>query len=82
MILKQRLGDGQTHFIDIGNSFSIITKAYKEWDNNTYKDAHSLISYMDDKGVLRHEPLYKDFIQWIYSNDGQLFLNLGSVDYR
>ena len=81
MILKQRLADGKTQFIDLGNNFVIITSAAQDWSPMQSKDVYQIISYMDYNGKLQHEPLYKDFLHWIYSNDGQLFLNLTSPEY-
>lgn len=79
MVLKQRLQDGKTQFIDIGDNFLVITPYSKEWNPTQSKDIHSVISYCDYEGKLQHEPLYKDFFQWIYSNDGQLFLTLNNT---
>lgn len=81
MILKQRLRDGFTQFINIGNNFTILTPANKDWNPAESKDVHSIITYSDYKGTMQHEPLYIDFPQWIYSNDGQLFLTLTSNEH-
>lgn len=81
MILKQRLRDGFTQFIDIGGNFTISTPANNEWNPNESKDVHGIVSYCDNNGKLQHEPLYIDFPQWLYSNDGQLFITLTSNDY-
>ena len=90
MILKQRFAEGRTHFIDIGNNFQIETPASPEWDKtwqgySTFKtDVVAVVSYsVNTQGEDRimHEPIYKDFSQWIYSNNGQLFLTLTSKEY-
>lgn len=84
MVLKQRFADGRTQFIDIGNNFVIITPAHENWNMQKVmnkEDVHSIIEYVDYNSHLQVEPLYKDFLQWIYSNDGQLFLTLTSPEY-
>lgn len=83
MILKQRFAEGKTQFIDIGSNFLIVTKASAEYDSVSdrhfngdkvwRKDVYAFIEY-GEKGDI--EPLFDDFLQWIYSNDGQLFLTL------
>jgi len=79
MVLKQRFSDGKTQFIDIGNDFLLLQPHSEEWVHNDIamsKDANAVIMYRDSSGNHMEEWLYKDFPQWIYSNDGQLFLNL------
>jgi len=86
MVLKQRFADGRTHFIDIGGNFQIETPVSPEWDKTwqghamTFKtDVVAVITYsvnVNGEDKIMHEPIYKDFPQWIYSNDGQLFKTL------
>lgn len=79
MVLVQKFSDGKTQYIDIGNNFVIITPVSNEWvvnEVNMSKDAHMMLSYCDYNGNCQYEPLYNDFKQWIYSNNGQLFMNL------
>jgi len=81
MILKQRFADGRTAYTDIGNQWLYIQQIASEFKDlakeyfrspELEKDCIGLIQYGDRKT----EPIYKDFPQWIYSNDGQLFMNL------
>lgn len=86
MVLKQRFADGRTAYTDIGDSFLLLTRAEKEFEDlaeeyfrttELQKDCIALIQY----GERKTEPIYTDFPQWIYSNNGQLFLTLTSNDY-
>lgn len=81
MIFKQRFEHGRTNFKDIGSDFMIVTRASDEFqdivnkhfhDGTDKKDIHAFLLY----GEREIEPLYIDFQQWIYTNDGQMFLNL------
>lgn len=82
MVLKQRFEQGRTQFIDIGNDwmliqqnavdFEMIKKEHFTGSDNLGNDVHAFILYGDRK----QEPLYRDFPQWVYTNDGQLFLTL------
>jgi hypothetical protein len=84
MVLKQRFSEGKTHFIDIGDNFLLLQPHSDEWKHNNInmsKDAHAVIMFTDIHGKSQEEWLYKDFPQWIYTNDGQLFLNLTSPDF-
>ena len=83
MVLKQRFSEGRTNYIDIGNNFMYIQKScstYSEYVGEHFtksddaKDCVGWIMYGD--GHRETEPIYKDFPQWIYSNDGQLFMTL------
>jgi hypothetical protein len=82
MVLKQRFAEGKTQFIDIGENFVIITPANENWNDviKRDKDVHSVIEFTGHNGKSQFEPLYTDFYQWIYSNDGQLFLTLTSPE--
>ncbi len=84
MILKQRFADGRTNFKDIGNDFMIVTRASQE-DFNHYAKKHCPPGHAEDEKLISFvlfgkevEPIYDDFPQWIYSNDGQLFLTLNT----
>jgi hypothetical protein len=80
MILKQRFAEGRTNYIDIGSDWLYIQR-----DADVFKkeiDEH-FINPQNAAGCIglirfnqRVEPIYKDFSQWIYSNDGQIFMNL------
>lgn len=80
MVLKQRFADGRTNYIDIGNDFLYIqrnspdfeTLAQAELNTDAYRKACIGFVCYDKKS----EPIYEDFQQWVYSNDGQLFLTL------
>jgi len=82
MILKQRFQDGRTNYTDIGDDFmytqffadgfSALAKS-GEMNEQSLKDCMGIIHYGVDKKQI---PIYKDFPQWIYSNDGRLFMNL------
>lgn len=86
MVLKQRFANGRTNYTEIGNSFQVETPASEGWSDTLNKrnelcktDVVAILSYnintgTEDKTV--HEPIYKDFRQWLYSNSGQLFLTL------
>lgn len=86
MVLKQRFADGRTNFTDIGNDFQIETPASPEWgcalknlDKDFKTDVVAVLTYNINQATSDHvmqELIYKDFQQWIYSNDGQLFLTL------
>lgn len=84
MILKQRFGDGRTNYIDIGDDFmytQFMGDGFKDlvesegMGEDAQKDCLGFIHNTMDKKQI---PIYKDFPQWIYSNDGKLFLNLTS----
>lgn len=86
MILKQRFADGRTAYTDISDQWLYIQQNAEEFKDAVAhyfeggefeKDCIGLIQYGDRKT----EPIYKDFPQWIYSNDGQLFLTLTSRQY-
>jgi len=81
MILKQRFSDGRTAYTDIGDQWMYIQKSADEFkelaqdyirSTELEKDCIGLIEY----GERKIEPIYTDFPQWVYSNDGQLFLTL------
>ncbi len=83
MVLKQRFADGRTAYTDIGEQWLYIQPAATEFKGLAYeylrspepeKDCIGLIQY----GKRQLEPIFKDFPQWIYSNDGQLFLTLNN----
>jgi hypothetical protein len=81
MVLKQRFADGRTNYIDLGNDFTYIQPVAEEFDAYSVIDKMSEVEKEDCKGFIcygeqKHEPIYKDFPQWIYSNDGQLFMTL------
>jgi len=84
MVLKQRFSDGRTQFIDIGDDWMLIQQNAADFEMQKTahfgdlaathgKDVHAFICYGDRKT----EPLYKGYPQWIYSNDGRLFMNVG-----
>jgi len=81
MVLKQRFADGRTAYTNIGEQFLYIQQNAVEFKDacahyfegrNFETDCIGLIQY----GERKTEPIYKDFPQWVYSNDGQLFLTL------
>jgi len=81
MILKQRFADGRTAYTDIGDQWLYIQKSADEFKElvkdytrspELEKDCIGLIEY----GERKLEPIYTDFPQWVYSNDGQLFMTL------
>jgi len=81
MVLKQRFSEGNTNYADLGSSFVYIQVSNPDFERllqthlNTdafRKDCIGFIMYGDN----RTEPIYKDFPQWIYSSDGQLFMTL------
>jgi len=81
MVLKQRFADGRTAYTNIGEQWLYIQQNAKEFQDTAAhyfegsgaeKDCIGLIQY----GNRQTEPIYKDFPQWVYSNDGQLFLTL------
>jgi len=81
MILKQRFSDGRTAYTDIGDQWLYIQKSADEFKDlaqhyirspELEKDCIGLIEYGEGKT----EPIYADFPQWIYSNDGKLFMTL------
>lgn len=80
MILKQRFADGRTNYIDLGDSFTYIQPIAEEF--NRYADVHKLNAKEreDCAGFVcngqNEVPIFNDFPQWIYSNDGQLFMKL------
>lgn len=85
MILKQRFADGKTAYTNIGDQFVYLQQNHPdfkqvadEYINNQcmIKDCFGIICYGDRK----REPIYKDFPQWIMSNDGQLFMTLVSLE--
>lgn len=87
MILKQRFTDGRTNYTEIGSDFQIETPASPEWDATMqsmgtaqYKtDVIAVLTFSVSEGTedkLKHEPIYKDFRQWLYTDAGKLFLTL------
>lgn len=85
MILKQRFADGRTAYTDIGNQWLYIqqpSNSFKELMAGYFKsgelgvDCIGFIEY----GDRRVEPIFKTFPQWIYSNEGSLFMNLTYID--
>ena len=85
MILKQRFEDGKTAFTDIGDQWLYIQRAAPEFkdiasdyfkNEDLEKDCLGLIRYGDRKT----EPVYKDFPQWVISNEGKLFMTLVSLE--
>lgn len=81
MVLKQRFTDGRTNYIDIGDQWMLIQSNAADFEERMkeyFKDAAPLkedcIAFVSwDKN---EEPIYKCYPQWIYSNDGQLFMTL------
>lgn len=81
MVLKQRFATGRTSYEDIGSKWSYVQPA----DEETF-DSYCKIHKMNEKemvdcvGFICYDrgsiPIFKDFPQWIYSNDGSLFLQL------
>ncbi len=80
MVLKQRFAEGRTNYKDIGEDFMYVQKHSGEFDKllhqhidtEPYRNAClGFITWGKDA-----EPIYEDFPQWIYSNDGQLFMTL------
>ena len=82
MVLKQRFQSGRTNYTDIGDDFmytqffgdgfgDIAKRA--EMNEQDLKDCIGFIHYATYKKQI---PIYKDFPQWIYSNDGKLFSTL------
>ena len=79
MVLKQRFADGKTHYIYIGNSWLYIQPASPLWPDEIesyFKDAKSdgcvgFIQYEKET-----EPIFDCYPQWIYSDDGKLFMTL------
>ena len=80
MILKQRFADGRTNYIDIGNDFTFIQPMAEEFDRYADLDKMNEEEKKSCAGFIcyqrEHAPIFKDFPQWVYSNDGQLFMTL------
>lgn len=81
MILKQRFEQGRTAYTDIGEQFLYIQQNAPEFKELAAEYFRSPELEKDCIGLIQHgnrktEPIYKDFPQWIYSNDGQLFITL------
>lgn len=81
MVLKQRFAEGRTNYKDIGNDWMYIQNAAQHEFNNILKD--HFVNEANGKDCIGFicwgkeiEPIYKDFPQWIYSSDGQLFMTL------
>lgn len=80
MVLKQRFADGRTNYIDIGDNWMYIQQNAEDFKGLAER------AYLDDRnrpdciGFVCYnkaeEPIFKDFPQWIYTNDGQLFMSL------
>lgn len=84
MILKQRFADGRTNYKDIGNDFMFIQPMaddFEMWAKDHFTDKEQKMKE-DCIGFICYsktsEPIFKDFPQWIYSNDGQLFMTLSN----
>lgn len=87
MVLKQRFEHGRTAYTDIGDNFLYIQQNAEEFKDacahhfegrtEFEKDCIGLIQY----GERKTEPIYKDFPQWVYSNDGQLFITLTNCEW-
>lgn len=85
MVLKQNFQTGRTNYTDIGNDwmyteffgdgFSDIAKRLG-LNDQSIKDCKGFIDFNNDKN---HIPIYKDFEQSVYSDDGKLFLTLVSI---
>lgn len=80
MVLKQRFADGRTNYIDIGSDWTYIQPIAEEHAGYCDIDKMNEKERGDCAGFIcyerKHIPIFKDFPQWIYSNDGQLFLTL------
>jgi hypothetical protein len=80
MVLKQRFAEGRTNYIDIGSEWQYIQvnsglfESRIEAHFQNKENAKGCIGLIEFKG--NTEPIYKDFPQWIYSNDGKLFMTL------
>lgn len=81
MVLKQRFAEGRTNYIDIGSKWTYTQKFSKHFETHieeyftnvkNAKDCIGLIEY----GEKEIEPIYEGFPQWIYSDDGKLFMTL------
>jgi len=82
MVLKQRFQDGRTNYTDIGDDFmytQFMGDGFKDlaeregMGEDAQKDCLGFIhSTMDKKAI----PIYKNFQQWVYSNNGKLFMTL------
>jgi len=86
MVLKQRFADGRTAYTDIGEQWLYIQKAASEFKELAQEYFRSSELEKECIGLIQHgdrknEPIYVDFPQWIYSNDGQLFLTLTSKEH-
>lgn len=84
MILKQRFADGRTNYKDIGNDFMFIQPMaddFEMWAKDHFTEKEQKMKE-DCIGFICYnktsEPIFKDFPQWIYSNDGQLFMILSN----
>lgn len=81
MILKQRFADDKTAYTDIGGQWVYIQQSATEFKEIAAEYFRNSELEKDCIGFIRHrdretEPIYKDFSQWIHSNDGQLFMTL------
>lgn len=80
MVLKQRFADGRTNYKYIGDDWMLIQQNESNFEmilgrnipnDEMRKDCIAFVCYEKNE-----EPIFKDFPQWIYSNDGQLFMSL------
>ena len=84
MILKQRFAEGNTNYIDLGDTFVYRKRGSEDFETllqrhlNTDAYRRDCIGFVlfGDKHV---EPIYRDFPQWVYSNDGKLFMTLNTL---
>lgn len=80
MVLKIRYASGRTNYKDIGSDFQFVQRHSDDFDKffeGEFQDkkmgegCDGFIVFEKDI-----EPIYNIFPAWIYSNDGQLFMNL------
>ncbi len=81
MMLKQRFDEGRTNYTDIGKDFMYTEFFGDGFDDITKQMGLNEDSKKDCKGVIHDGrglqiPIYNVFPQWIYTNDGQLFMTL------
>lgn len=80
MVLKQRFADGRTNYVDIGRDWTHIQQGAEEYEKYCEIDRMNEKLKSTCKGFICYErthiPIFRDFPQWVYSNDGQLFLTL------
>jgi hypothetical protein len=81
MVLKQRFADGRTAYTNIGEQWLYIQQNAKDFGDIRAHHFEGAIEEKDCIGLIQYgdrktEPIYKDFPQWIYSNEGQLFMTL------